>query len=336
MSVSTSALNLADYALNSNSPMVRAITYSLILNDNVMQDVPLFTRKSLIANGVRFEGNLPTVNWSQINAEGVTVKGTPKAYQEQVFLLRNYVDVDKLLVEDENQITDPRATQAGVVMKAITYDLNYKFINNNHATGDANSFTGIRYRIDNGSTYGVRSENKIDGSTLDLRRANATQATANTLFELLDQLLWSVDAPAGGASVSLFMNEVMHRRLAFLARLMGTSGGFDVTKDQFGRTIDTYKGALIREIGYKADQSTRIITNTENTDGTDGSSVQTSIYAVNFGADHFFGWQFAEPNVQDLGLLNNGVIYRTLIDWSIGLMNASTRSLGRLYDLKMA
>ena len=40
-------------------------------------------------------------------------------------------------------------------MKAITYDLNYKFINNNHATGDANSFTGIRYRIDNGSTYGV-------------------------------------------------------------------------------------------------------------------------------------------------------------------------------------
>ena len=94
MSVSTSALNLADYALNSNSPMVRAITYSLILNDNVMQDVPLFTRKSLIANGVRFEGNLPTINWSQINAEGVTVKGTPKAYQEQVFLLRNYVDVE--------------------------------------------------------------------------------------------------------------------------------------------------------------------------------------------------------------------------------------------------
>jgi major capsid protein gp7 len=335
MSVSTSALNLADYALNSNSPMVRAITWSLIDNGSVAQDIPFLTKQTLLANGVRFEGNLPSVNWAQINSEGVTVKATPKAYQEQVFTFRNYIDVDKILVMDENQITDPRATQAAAYMKAMSYDFNYKFINNNHATGDANSITGIRYRIDNGSTFGVRSENKIDGAALDLRRANATQATANTLIELLDQLLWSVDSP-DGTGVTLYMNEVMKRRLAFLARLMGTSGGFDITRDQFDRVITMYKGAVIRDIGYKADQSTRIITNTENTDGTDGSSVQTSIYAVNYSTEHFFGWQMYEPNVQDLGLLNNGVIYRTLIDWALGLMNNSTRSLGRLYDLKMA
>jgi len=197
MAISTSALNLADYALNSNSPEVRAITWSLIDNGAVAQDIPFITKKALIANGVRFEGNLPAINWAQLNAEGVTVKATPKAYQEQVFTFRNYVDVDKLLVEDENQITDPRATQADAVMKALAYDFNYKFINNNHGTGDANSITGIRYRIDNGSTFGVRSENKIDGGTLDLRRANATQATANTLIELLDQLLWRVDSPDG-------------------------------------------------------------------------------------------------------------------------------------------
>jgi hypothetical protein len=335
MAVSTSALNLADYALNSNSPMVRAITYSLIENGNVAQDMPLFTKKSLLLNGVRFEGNLPTVNWAQLNAEGVTVKATPKTYQEQVFLIRNYIDVDKLLVQDENQITDPRATQVGAYMKALTYEMNHEFINNNHGTGNANAFTGIRYRIDNGSTFGVRTENKIDGGALDLRRANATQSTANTLLELLDQLLWSVDSPDGGGVV-LYMNDVTHRRLAFLLRLMGTSGGFDITKDQFGRVVNMYKGAIVRDIGYKADQSTRIITNTEDTAGADGSSVQTSIYAVNYSPDHFFGWQFEEPNVQDIGLLNNGVTYRTLIDWSIGLMNASTRSLGRLYSLKMS
>ncbi len=335
MTVSTSALNLADYALNSNSPEVRAITWSLIENGAVAQDIPFITKKALIANGVRFEGNLPSINWAQINSEGVSVKATPKAYSEQVFTFRNYVDVDKLLVEDENQITDPRATQADAVMKAVSYDFNFKFINNNHATGDANSFTGIRYRIDNGSTFGVRSENKIDGGAVDLRRANATQATANTLIELLDQLLWSVDSPEG-VGVTLYCNEVLKRRLAFLARLMGTSGGFDITKDQFNRTINTYKSATIRDIGYKADQSTRIITNTEDTAGADASSVYTSIYAVNYSTSHFFGWQFGDPNAQDLGLLNNGVIYRTLFDWALGLMNNSTRSLGRLYGLKMA
>ncbi len=132
------------------------------------------------------------------------------------------------------------------------------------------------------------------------------------------------------------MNEVMQRRMAFVVRLMGTSGGFETTQDQFDRTIQKYKGAVIRDPGYKADQTTRIITNTENTDGTAGSSVQTSIYAVNYGTDHFYGWQFEEMNVQDLGLLNNGVIYRTFIDWAIGLMNASTRSIGRLYDIKVS
>lgn len=335
MAVSTSAVSLSDYALMSNSPLVRAVTYALILYYNVLQDVPLIDKKSLIANGVRFEGNLPTVNWSQLNAEGVTTKGVPTPFQEQVYLIRNYIDVDKLIVEDENQIVEPRAVQAEAYLKALTYDMNFKFIKNDHVAGDVNSFVGLRWRIDNGSTFGVRSENKIDGGGVDMSQAGMTQATANKFLEFLDQLLWSVDAP-DGEGVILYMNEVTKRRINFALRLMGTSGGLAVTQDQFNRTIQQYKGAVIRDIGYKSDQSTRIITNTETAAGADGSSNYTSIYAVNFGTDHFFGWQFEPPNVQDLGLLNSGVIYRTLIDWAVGFMNTSTRSLGRLYDIKMS
>jgi hypothetical protein len=132
------------------------------------------------------------------------------------------------------------------------------------------------------------------------------------------------------------MNEVMKRRINFILRLMGTSGGLDITKDQFDRTIQMYKGAILRDPGYKSDQATRILTSTETAAGADGSSNYGSIYAVNYSTDHFFGWQFSEPNVQDLGLINNGVIYRTLIDWAVGLMNASTRSIGRLYDIKLS
>jgi hypothetical protein len=128
---------------------------------------------------------------------------------------------------------------------------------------------------------------------------------------------------------------------------MGTSGGFSVMQDQFGRTIQMYKGATIRDIGYKADQTTRIILggptasgqsgedNTGLSTSTSTGSIFTSIYAVNYSQDHFFGWQFEPPNVQDLGLINNGVIYRTLIDYAVGLVNASTRSIARLYDIKV-
>jgi hypothetical protein len=329
-------MTLADYALNSNSPVVRGITYSLIDNGSVIQDIPLVTQKSLVANGVRFEGNLPTVNWAQINAEGVTTKGVPTAYSEQVYLIRNYIDVDYLFVQDVNAIVDPRAAQVGAYMKSLTYDFNYKFINNDHITGDANAPVGLKYRIANGGTFGVRPENLIDGGGVDLTQAAATQATANKFIELLDQLLWSVNSPEG-TGVVLYMNEVMKRRFAFVVRLMGTSGGFTTMQDQFNRTIQMYKGAIIRDIGYKQDQTTRIITNTELATGlaTTGSTY-TSIYAVNYGTDYFFGWQFNEPVFEDLGLINNGVIYRTNINWAVGLLNSSTRSIARLYDIKMS
>lgn len=335
MAIAAGTLTLADYAQMSNSPLVQAVTWSLLQYDNILQDVPLADRKSLIANGARFEGNLPTVNWSQLNAEGVTTKGTPTPYQEQVYIIRNYIDVDKFIVEDENQIVEPRAIQAQAYLRALTYDFNYKFLKNDHVTGDANAPVGLRFRIDNGATFGVRSENKINGGAVDLSQAGTTQATANKFLEFLDQLLWSVDSPTG-AGVTLYMNEVMRRRFAFALRTMGTSGGFSVMQDQFGRTIEMYKGAVLRDPGYKADQSTRIITTTETADGVaDTTGTATSIYAVNYGTDHFSGWQFEPLNVQDLGLIYNGAIYRTLIDWAVGFINASNRSVGRIYNVKI-
>lgn len=337
MAIDSNAYSLSDYALNSNSNMVKAITYSMIEAGNVLQDCPILNQKTLVANGVRFEGNLPTVNWSSINAEGLTTKGTPTPYAEQLYLIRNYIDVDKVYVEDVNSIVDPRAAQTGAYMKAVTYDFNDKFFNNDHVVGTVNAPVGLRYRINNGGVYGVRPENLIDTSALDLTQATlvSTPSNANKLLEFLDRLLWSVDSPTGDG-VTLFMNEVLQRRFAFAIRGLGTSGGFTTIKDQFDRVVEMYKGAVIRDPGYKADQLTRIVPNTENSTGTSGSSTYTSIYAVNFGTDHFYGWQFDDINARDLGLLNNDVIYRTSISWAIGLMNASTRSIGRLFGLKMA
>ena len=352
MTIAAGTVTLADYAQFSNSPMVQAVTFSLIENGNVLQDIPLVSKKSFIMNGARYEGNLPTVNWSQINAEGVSTKGTPSPYQEQVYILRNYIDVDKYIVEEENSVVDPRATQTDAYTKALTYDINYKFINNDHITGDINAPVGLKYRINNGGTYGVRPENIIDGGGVDISLSGVTQANANHFLVYLDQLLWSVDSP-DGTGVTLYMNEVTQRQFAAAVRTMGTQGGFNTMQDQFGRTIQMYKGATIRDIGYKADQQTRIIPGGpvptsvessgllgENAAGTGTSttsgSIFTSIYAVNYSTDHFFGWQFEPPNFQDLGLIYNGVIYRTLIDYAVGLINASTRSIGRLFDIKLA
>ena len=334
--VYTGALTLTQYMLQSNDPLIRAITYSMIMAGTVMQDIPFVTRRTLYANGLRFEGNLPSPTWASLNDSPVSVTSTPTPYQEQAYMFRNKITVDHILVMDENQIADPRSVQVGAALRGFTYDFNDKFINNSHVPGlgDPKSFVGLRGRIDNGTKYGVRSENKIDGGGV-VMTGSATAATFGAFCELLDQLLWSVDSP-DGTGVVLYMNEQLIRRFSRLSRQFSGQGGFSTATDQLGRTTMMYQNALIRDAGYKGDQATRIITSTETSAGVNGSDVYTSVYAVNFGPMHLSGWQFFPLMAQDQGLDNDGIVYNVLLEWVGGLFSSHTRSIGRLFGVKMA
>jgi hypothetical protein len=283
---------------------------------------------------VRWEGNLPAVNWVPLNTDPPNTIGTPTSFQEQLYLIRNVIDVDAALVEDENQIQEPRAVQLDAYLKSVAYNFNNNFINGDGAT-DVNAIVGLRKRVDNPTIYGVRSAAKIDAGGVVMTTAGLTATTANNFFLFLDQLLWACDAPYGSPNLVLYMNDDLWRRLMFGIRQMGTTGGFAITQDQFERTVLTYKSCPLIDVGYLADQATRIITSTETAAGLSGASTFTSIYAVNYNPGHFYGWQYAPLAARDLGLLNNGITYRTVIDWRGGLINDSNRSIGRLYDIKM-
>lgn len=335
MSVSTSALTLAQYAIMSNDPLVRKISYSLLENGSVLQDIPMLNQKSMIANGVRWEGNLPTVNWAKLNTDPTVTSGTPKPYQEQAYLLRNAIDVDKKLVEDVNQIVDPRGAQIGAYLRAAAYDINDKFINNDHVTGDAQSFVGLRYRIANPTVYGVNSDMSIDAGAVDMTTA-MTATTANTFIEALQSLMDYLGAPEGDG-VTLYMNDLMRRRFERAIRVLGAGAGFTMTKDAFDRAVAMYRNAKIRDIGRKADQTTRIITSTETSAGAAGSDHHTSIYGVRYGDEQFQGWQFDPLQAEDIGLIGNGgTVYRTLIDYAFGLYPQHTRCMGRLFGIKVS
>lgn len=332
----TSAVNMAQFAIMSNDPLVQAVTFSLIDAGSVMaRDIPFVNRASLVANGVRWEGSLPTPDWVPLNTDPTVTSGTPTPFQEQAYILRNEIQVDKVLVNDQNAIVDPRAAQVEAFLKAAAYDFNFKFIGNNHVTGDSDAFVGLRYRLDNYATYGVRSENKIDAGAVDLRAANMTAATFNSFMVYLDQALWSVGSEEGDG-VILYVNETLKRRMAQGMRQFAGQGGFGQATDQFGRTAMTYKGATIRDIGRKADQSTLILTSTETSAGVDGSDVHTSVYAVRYGDGAFMGWQFEPLQAKDLGLRDGGVVYSTLIDWTGGLYPVTNRCFARVYGIKMS
>jgi len=335
MAVSTNSMTLADYAILSNDPMVRAVSWSLIEAGSMAQDIPFLGRATLTANGVRWEGDLPVVSWVSINEEGPTTTGTPTPYQEQAFITRNNIDTDYALVHDINAITDPRAARVQAYLESLTYDTNHKLINNNHVTGDKKAPVGIRARIDDGTTYKVRSENKLNGGGVDLTYASATAATGNRFFDYVAKLLWLTGSP-DGVGVVLYCNDELQRRIEYMARLMGSQGGYGQQTDQFGRRVATFRNAPIRDVGRKSDQSTNIITNTETSAGVDGSSTYTSIYAVRYGPMQFHGWQYAPPMAKDLGLLESGSQYRTHINWICGVMPETNRCIARMYGIKMS
>lgn len=332
------AVSLSDYAVMSNDPLVMSITKSLLINGIVLADIPLKDKKSLYVNGVRWQDNLPTVNWARLNA-GVTVtKGKPTAYQEQAYLMRNAIDVDVKLLEDENRITDPRVAMLEAYLIGVVYDFNNKFINNNHISGDAQAPVGLRDRLDNPTVYGVNSELKVNGSGVDLSQGGMTAATANNFIELVQTVL-DYFGRRDGDGVVFYCNDNLIRRWERAIRLLGAGAGWAMTQDAFGRSITTYRNAKIIDVGRKADQSTRIITNTETAAGADGASDFTSLYAVCYGEDRFMGWQFESlgDSVRDIGLIgNDGTISRVVIDWAMGLLPMHTRCISRVYNIKVS
>jgi hypothetical protein len=342
----TNALTLSEYAMQSNDPLVQKITFSLHKTMNAVQDIPLLSRKTFIQNGVRFVGNLPGVNWGQLNAPPTITRGKPTPYQEQMYLVRNQFQIDAKFIGEQNAISNPLDIQIEAWMEAFAYDFNTKFINNGHpgnatsTTGatvtDPNAPIGLRARLDNPATYGVQSEMKIDAGGVDIGPVNLTSTTASNFIAYVQQLLDYMNAPDGDGVV-LYMNDFLKRRFEAAIRQLGAGGGFSMAKDAFDRGVSKYKEATIRDCGRRVDQVTRVISQTETNTGLDGGTNYTSLYAVRYGTDSFCGWQWEPLKPKNLGLdPTNGVAYNTVIDWGVGFWQPHNRSIGRLYDIKIS
>jgi len=334
----TNALTLAEYALQSNSPMVKQVTYSLLENGNVLQDIPLLTQATLVQQGVVFVGNLPTVHFRNINETPQVTKGQPTPYQEQAYIMSDRFSIDKRLANEENAIQDPMSVQVDAYLRNVTYKFNDVFINNDPVTGDAKAPVGLKYRISNPTKYHVDSDmsiNGINGSTITATSA-MNEANALDLFEAMDTAL-SYMGNDSGNGVVFYCNDALLRKLSRAAKQAGPAAGFTTQTDAFDRQVLRYRGATIRDLGRKGGAgSTRIISNTENNDGTDpGNGNYTSMYAVNYGVKTFCGWQWEKLAPRNMGLDPvSGTSFNTVIDWAVGLWCPHTRSIARIYNIK--
>jgi hypothetical protein len=315
----TSTLTLADYAQLAPSNIERGV-------------IDVFRRESFILDSLSFEASgglqktvirssgLPAVGFRKIGEGWSSSKAAFEPLTERVFDLGGDIDVDKLLVKaDPSQMG--KHTEAFVT--AISYEFNDYFVNGD-PTVDPDGFTGIWYRLVN---Y-LAARQTVLGGGVDISSDAGAGLAANfdTVLDLLDELEHVVD---GHAPSMFVLNEQLFLRLNSALR---QNGLWSQDESSFGLKIARYgpSGPAIIDLGVMADQITQIIGNTELDDGSAMTGDDaTSIYAIRTGDMYLNGLQLYPLDVNPIGLLQDGVTYRTVIDWPMGIMHENPRAIAR-------
>lgn len=321
------AWTLAEFSKIEENVLRKSVIDTLLMESPIAQFVPWETINALSTGNIRIQ-DLPSVGFRNINGAFSESTGHLEQKYETIALSGLDIDTDKAITRAKNSIADARAIQQLLAMKAYAYAFNDKFLNGNPAAGGTASkeFKGIKARIDDNYNLGF-TDQKIVASSTSVGILNST-TYGNNFLDDVDKLMYAIK---GHNPDMLLMN---HKLLLAFRSVLRRLNLLDTSRDMFGRKIDMYGSAVLVDMGTKADQQTEIITTTETTLGASGGSECTSMYAIKFGiGDMLWGIQEYPLEVTDLGELQTAPVYRTRIEWNIGLADVDPRCMARMYGI---
>jgi len=314
------AYTLFDYAQLAPSNLVRGVIDVFRRESFIMDHISFPPVKGLQETVTRTAG-LPAVGFRRIGETFGESKATFEPVTERIFDLGGFIDVDKILVKaDPSQM----AIHTDAFVTAVAYEFNDYFINGD-PTVDVDGFTGLWYRLVNQLPA---RQTVTPAALVDVSPDSAALAVAfNDLLDGIDETISVLD----GHMATLFLvNRTLWLRLNSGLRQLNL---FAQDIDQYGRSVMRFGtgGPWIYDLGTQADQATEIIGNAENLAGSALlGGTATSLYAMRTGGNYLSGMQLYGLDVQKIGLLENGVAYRTVIDWPVGIKFVNPRSIARL------
>lgn len=328
----TEALNLADYQADPR-PMVAGVAKAL-REESVFMDILPFPTMGALGISILQEGTLPTaMAWRDPGSDHGSYKaGRPIEKQESAYSIGNEIIVDKTLMKDTRpKLYDPAVYQTKMVAKAIARTFNEKCILGEPE--DLKNPVGLYHRIWNDLGSDQRINVNLDISP----DASTLSANALKFFDALDSALYALNGriKEDNGDIYFLTNDTVIQRFSSICRI---SGLLDQTKDALGRTFTSYKGAKFVDMGFKLDDSTRIMGNVENANGyTLSGGACSSIFGVRLGNEFFTGWQEYGLEVSDFELQSNKVTYKSVVDWVVGISVGHPRySVAQMYNITAA
>lgn len=319
------ALTMADFSRLATQPLRKAVI-DIFRKESMVMDILPWEDAGTLSIEIPRVKDAPVPAWRKINADFSESKAVTETIQERVFDLGGFVDVDKMYVRAKNTIVNMRAFQTDQFVTAMAYEFNSKFISGNPLV-DEDTFVGLWYRLKNL----LPSAQTITNSTgLDISPdASGLAANFDTFFDKTDEL---IHALADHKAAYLAMNSTAFLRFQSGLRARGL---LSQNADQFGRRVYEYGpgGPQLIDLGNTTPGgTTKIIGNVELADGTAVTGgASTSIYAFKTGEGKYLTGFYEYPmDTVDLGLINNGRSYRTVIDWPVGIFHVSPFAVARM------
>lgn len=215
-----------------------------------------------------------------INSEFTAAQAVRERKSTDLKVLGGSFEIDRVLANLGPSASNEVAFQMSQVIKSTRTKFQDEVINGDVAA-DANGFDGLDKALAGSSTELIPGTAKyVDWTAID------TQDKAHSAMDLLDEFLSILD----GTPTAILANRKAITRLRSLAR---RAGYFERTKDDFGRTVESYNGIVFVDLGAKPASNDPIIPiETRDPDGAGAGGEQTGltdIYAVRLGLDGFHG-----------------------------------------------
>lgn len=316
------AVTLNELSKTTVTPLGKAIIEDLLRQSKILQFAPIEPVNGLRINHARWQ-TLPSIATRAVNGSYTESTGQLDQVQETLHIYGGEIKVDRVLEMDKTAVESPMTTQAKMKAAALKYKFHDHLVNGDHAV-DPNGFEGLKKRVSN-----LPARMTVDVATAgDSLKVLATEANEQTFLDALHELVYKTQANC------LLMNEKSYLGVGKVLRRLKL---LDTTKDQYDRTWEMFGGTKLVEIGLQSDQTTEIITDTE--DPGDAGNDSSSIYATRFdGEDGLRIIQLAgtSPEPVDHGELQTTPQMMKRIDWAIGLQVVGKFAVGRLKGFKMA
>lgn len=316
---------LADYERTAPDNLSKAVVRTWREKSPILDMLSFKTSDQLSQKVVRFT-SIPQVPWRKIGEGFTQLKVDPDSVEERLYFMGAKIDIPREYTKAVS-LVDMRAQQEQAIMEGAAVGFNTAFFLNTPAD-DEDAIVGLWYRIKNDLGSGQYFD-----ANLDISPDTAVTNVAHKFFDTLDQLLSLVDGENN--QKVLFMGRTAWLRAQSLFR---QSQLLATTEDQLGRTFMTYgkNGPKIVDVGYKYDQTTKILGDAENGITALSGGADSSIYCVRFGEPYLAGWCQEMPFAEDKGETEDGVNVRTIVRFSPGLYQVHPRAMGLAYGYTAA